>query len=107
MGLKIHLSGSTRKEVAERLRQAYRNGQLRVVRRIHTLLHLAAGPTVAELAELLQLGEQTVRDYLAAFLLRGMASLVYRRPPGRPPKLSKSQRQELVAVVTAGPLAAG
>ena len=107
MELKIHLSSSTRKEVAERLRQAYRSGQLRVVRRIHTLLHLAAGPTVAEVAEWLQLGAQTVRDYLAAFLLRGMASLVYRRPPGRPPKLTKTQRQELAAAITAGPLAAG
>lgn len=107
VAIKIHLSSSTRKELAERLRQAYRTGHLRVIRRIHALLHLAAGQTVAEVAELLHLGEQTVRDYLAAFLLRGMASLAYRRSPGRPPKLTKTQQQKLVAVITAGPLAAG
>ena len=107
MELKIRLSGSTRKEVAERLRQAYRSGQVRVIRRIHALLHLAAGQTVAEVADLLQLGEQTVRDYLASFLLRGRESLAYRRPSGRPPKLTQTQRTELVAAITAGPLAAG
>lgn len=105
--LKLHLSGNTRKEVLACLRQAYRSGQVRGIRRIQVLLHWAAGQTVAAVAELVQLGEQTVRDYLAAFLLRGCASFGCRRSPGRPAKLSKTQRQDLAAAITAGPLAAG
>ena len=105
--LKVHLCGNTRKEVLACLRQAYRSGQVRVIRRIDVLLHLAAGQPVAVVAELVQLGEQTVRDYLAAFLLRGCDSFGFRRSPGRPAKLSKTQRQDLAAVITAGPLAAG
>jgi transposase len=31
--------------------------------------------TVSEVAQMLDLGEQTVRDYRNAFLLKGMASL--------------------------------
>jgi transposase len=105
--IKLHLSRSTRKQVSACLQQAYRGGEVRVIRRIEALLHLVAGQTVAEVADLLGLGEQTVRDYLAAFLHTGMASLAYGRSPGRPGKLTPTQRQELAAVVTAGPLAAG
>ncbi len=42
-----------------------------------------------------------------AFVLRGEASLAYRSPPGRPTKLSKSQRDELHHHLLAGPEEAG
>jgi hypothetical protein len=41
------------------------------------------------------LGEQTVRDYRNRFLVKYLASLTYKRPPGRPSKLTKTQRREL------------
>ncbi len=107
MSFKIHLSLNLRQALAERLRQAYAMGHLRLIKRIHALLHLAAGQSIAAVAELLNLGEQTVRDYLAAFLGQGLASLVYRRAPGRSPKLTPTQRQELADLITAGPEAAG
>ncbi len=107
MSFKIRLSPNLRQALAERLRQAYAMGQLRLIKRIHALLHLAAGQSIAAVAELLNLGEQTVRDYLAAFLGQGLASLVYRRAPGRSPKLTQTQRQELADLITAGPEAAG
>src|SRR5712692_10211745 len=105
--IKLHLSSTTRKEVSACLRRAYASGQVRVIRRIQALLHLAAGQAVMEVAALLGLGEQTVRDDLAAFLLRGCDSLGYGRSSGRPGKLTPRQRQQLAAVITAGPLAAG
>lgn len=107
MSFKIRLSPSLRKSLAERLQQAYASGQLRLVKRIHALLQLAAGQSVKEVAALLGLGDQTVRDYLAGCLRQGLASLVYRRAPGRPPKLTKTQRREVAELITAGPEAAG
>jgi transposase len=62
---------------------------------------------------MLALGEQTIRDYLNGFLWRGVASLVDQCPPGRPAKLTKTQRQALAALIEgvrkrrAMPLAAG
>jgi transposase len=53
------------------------------------------------------LGEQTVRDYRNHFLWQGIASLVYQRPPGRPSKLTKTQRKELAGWLESGPQAAG
>ena len=56
---------------------------------------------------MLGLGEQTVRDYRNLFLLKHLASLTYKRSPGRPSKLTKAQRRELADVIKAGPQAAG
>jgi transposase len=77
------------------------------VKRLHALLAIAEGMTVHEVSQMLDLGEQTVRDYLNRFLWQGVASFVYKRPPGRPAKLTKTQRKELTALIEAGPQAAG
>ena len=84
MSFTLHLSSFTRKQLYRRLQQAYTNGELRVVRRIHALLALADDLSVQEVAERLNLGQQTIRDYRNAFLLKGASSLGYKHPPGRP-----------------------
>jgi hypothetical protein len=71
-----------RQQLYRRLHQAYASGSLRLVKRIHALLAIAAGTTGSEVAQMLALGEQTIRDYLNGFLWRGVTSLVYQRPPG-------------------------
>jgi len=103
----LHLSSFTRKQLYRRLQQAYGSGDLRVVRRIQALLALADNHSVQEVAEMLNLGQQTIRDYRNAFLLKGVSSLVYTRPPGRPSKLTPSQRRELATLIKAGPQKAG
>jgi transposase len=103
----LHLSPFTRKQLYRHLQQAYACGALRVVKRIHVLLALAEEMSVQEVAAMVGLGEQTVRDYRNCFLLRRMASLTYKRPPGRPRKLTKVQRRELAELIEAGPQAAG
>jgi transposase len=107
MNIRIRLSHSLRQEVIARLQQAYGRGQVRLVRRIHALMAVIEGKAIDEVAALFELGEQTVRDYVNAFLRKGMASLAYRKPPGRPPKLTKTERKELAALIEAGPEAAG
>jgi transposase len=103
----ITLTPLLRQQLYRRLHQAYASGALRLVKRIHALLAMAEGRTVCEVAQMLNIGEQTVRDYLNRFLWQGVASLVYQRPPGRPAKLTKTQRQALAALIEAGPQAAG
>ena len=96
-----------RQQLSRRLLQAYASGSLRLVKRIHGLLAIAKGMAVSDVAHMLAGGEQTIRDYLNHCLWRGVASLVYQRPPGRPSKLTKTQHQELTALITAGPQASG
>lgn len=105
--MRIALTGDTRKALVACLQQAYATHTTRLVRRIHALLALADGKSVAEVAELFALGEQTIRDWLHAFIGRGMASLVYRPREGRPPKLTTAQRADLKGMILAGPETAG
>jgi len=103
----LHLSPFTRKQLYRRLQQAYASGALRLVKRIHALLALAEDMSVQDVAAMLGLGAQTVRDYRNLFLWKGMASLVYKRSPGRPSKLTKTQRKQLAEWIKASPQASG
>src|SRR5262245_21514166 len=103
----LHLHAFTRKQLYRRLQQASASGSLKLVKRIHALLALAHGQSVSAVAEMLSLGEQTVRDYRNQYLFKGMASLVYQAPPGRHSKLTKTQRQQLAEWIKASPQALG
>ena len=103
----LQLSSFTRKQLYRRLQQAFASGSLKLVKRLHALLALAQGQSVSEVAELLSLGEQTVRDYRNQYLCKGMASLVYKAPPGRPSKRTKAQRQQLAEWINASPQGSG
>jgi transposase len=103
----LQLSSFTRKQLYRRLQQAYASGSLTLIKRIHVLLALAQGQSVSDVAEMLSVGEQTVRDYRNQYLFKGMASLVYKAPPGRPSKLTKTQRQPLAQWIKASPQDSG
>jgi transposase len=107
MSFTLQLSSFTRKQLYRRLQQAFASGSLQLVKRIHALLALAQGQNVSEVAEMLSLGDQTVRDYRNQYLFKGMASLVYKAPPGRPSKLTKTQRQQLAEWIKASPQGSG
>ena len=57
---------------------------------------------VATVAQRLHVSEGSVYRWLKAFLLEGYASLVYQASPGRPAKLTKTQKTRLKLLVTAG-----
>lgn len=107
MHFRIRFSPEIRKEVIARLQQAYRQGERRLIKRIHALLEIEEDRPVEKVAEDLGLSGQAVRNYIHSFLSKGVVSLIYRRPPGRPAKLTKSQRQKLAVLVEGGPEAAG
>ncbi len=107
MHIKIAFRGATVKELRMAWQQALRQGQGRLVKRISALLHLSDGMAVAEAAERVGAGESTVYAWLHAFILRRFESLRYGTSPGRPCKLTPTQRERLKELVAAGPLAAG
>lgn len=106
--IRIRLSGPTVKELHKRLGQAYTLGDVRLVRRIGALLnYLAHGLAPAEVAAHWSISTASVYNWLHAFLLEGMDSLVYHHGGGRPSRLTPSQKRELCDMLDAGPEAAG
>lgn len=107
MQIRLSLRKGELEGLLKRLQQAYARGELRLIKRIHALLYLIEGKTVAEVAEILKLSLQTIYNYLTAFILNRLDSLVYHCPPGRPRKLTKTQRQILAKLIERGPEKAG
>ncbi len=107
MEFKVRLSGATIKVLEAVLRQGYRAAEVRVIRRVQALLEVGAGRPVNVVAARLGLHETTVYGWVHAFLVDGVTTLRYGRAPGRPSKLTPSQKRRLCDLLEAGPLAAG
>lgn len=107
VSIRIQLSNDTIKQLIMHRKQALRQGDRRPLQRITALLLLPKLEQVEEVATLLAVGVSTVYGWVRDFMCRSFASLHYRRSPGRPPKLTPSQKQRLVELLDEGPEAAG
>ncbi len=107
MTITIHFTPSTVKALTDHFHAALRRGDSRLVKRIAALLFLADGFPVARAAARVGVRESTLYSWLHAFVRERFASLHYRTPPGRPAKLTPTQKRRLGALVEAGPEAAG
>ena len=101
--MRIAFCERTRKILVTRLADAYATHTTRLVRRLHALLALGESKSVADVAEQLSVGEQTVRDWLHAFIVSGVDGLVDRSRSGRPAKLTAEQRRHVKDVILTGP----
>ena len=107
MTVRISFCAALVKQLLWQLRLAWRCGDKGRIQRLTALVGLADGQPVADLAERLGVCEETIYAWLRAFLVDRWASLRRRTSPGRPPKLTPSQKARLKAVISAGPEAAG
>jgi transposase len=103
----IHFTSSTVKALTVQFQAALRRGDARLVKRIASLLFLADGLPVAHAARRLGVSESTIYGWLQAFVHQRFASLRYHTSPGRPAKLTPTQKRRLCALIEAGPEAAG
>jgi transposase len=106
MEMKVHLTRATVKQIEQVRQQAFRAGDVRVIKRTTALVELRGRP-VAEVAAALGLSASTVSRWLRAFILDGVSGLWYRTSPGRPPKLTPTQKARLKEKLATGPEAAG
>jgi transposase len=98
------------------LRRDYDGTALRVLARTskdgpqtRRLLALAAiyeGASRTEAARIGAVTLQIVRDWVIKFNAQGPAGLIDRKPPGQPALLSDAHRQQLAAMLEAGPIPA-
>jgi len=105
--IKIRFTPATMTVLMEALHRAYATGNLRLVKRVSTLLDVAKDEVIKDVAEKYGVARQTVHRWVAEFLLEGPDSLKYERSSGRQPRLTKTQKTRLKEVVEAGPQVAG
>jgi transposase len=106
--IRIQLSRATVKDLYSRLQHAYQRDDVRLVRRATVLIDLLVHQVpVAVLRERWGLSSACIYDWQKAFLLRGIASLIYGHGGGRRPKLTPRQKKRWVERIEAGPLVVG
>lgn len=105
--VRIRITTATRKQLETTLRQAFKAGDLPMVKRVTALLGIARDEPVEQIAAGVGASPSTVYAWLHAFLQEGVAGLRVHWHGGRPPKLTKTQRQRLAALIEGGPEAAG
>ena len=78
-------------------------GDLSEIKRILSLLSLAAGQFAEDIAEILKISLETIRQSVYRFLSGGAAGMASKSRVGRPPKLTKTQRKQLSKWIEIGP----
>ncbi len=104
---RINLAGSTLNTLKEMLFKAEHRGDLRTVKRINAILAVVERYSYSVIASILNVCDESIRLLFAAFLQKGCDNFIPGKSPGRRPKLTKTQRKQLVEIITNGPTAAG
>jgi transposase len=105
--IRLTLANQTFSMLQDMLCKAQRKGDLRTMKRINAVFAAAQEYSYPVIASILDVCEESIRLWVQAFLLKGPNGLESGKPPGRRAKLTKTQKRELDAIVTAGPPAAG
>ncbi len=107
LNVRILISKETVNELIKVLHQAYKAGDIKLVRRISALLSLSRGEKADEIAAMLGVAPSSVYEWLKRLMVEGVAGLRPCWKGGRPAKLTPSQRQQLAEMIDVGPQAAG
>ena len=105
--IRITIGNQTLMQLEKMLRQSENRGDLRTAKRIMAVVAVADGNKYSNIGTILKVCEESIRLWVRDFLLKGPEGLKSSKIPGKPPKLTKSQKRELDKIITEGPIAAG
>lgn len=105
--MKITATKSLIKKLEKKFEYGKNLGNQRVVDRARVILSILHGSSFTEVAFILKISIETVRIWVRDFLLKGMSLFNFKKSPGRPAKLTKSQKQALKKIVSKSPQEAG
>jgi transposase len=101
------MRNQTRRKCIQLLQQVQNNGDLRMAKRIMAVLSVVDGTLYSTIAATLNICKESIRLWFNAFLLNGIRSFHYKKPAGRPAKLTKKQRKKLDQLISQGPQKSG
>ena len=95
------------KQLNQALVKAYKSGDARMIQRIMVLLDYARGDHPEQIALKHDVSVASIYNWLKQLMVSGIDRLKPKWKGGRPSKLTKTQKRELVEWIKAGPQAAG
>ena len=103
----LFLHPQTKAKLTRLNKAAEADGAYRVARRLHAVVLNAEAYTSGEIARILDAPVSKVSAWLRAYEAQGYEGLLEGHRAGRPPALSRPQRQRLADLLDSGPVAYG
>jgi transposase len=107
LNFRLNLSRAQVKELRKNLTDAELAGNLKEVKRYLSILAISENQSFAEIAAILHISVESVRQWFNKYLVNGVNILTNKMKSGRPAKLTKTQRRALSEMIKLGPSAAG
>jgi transposase len=104
---RITFRPETVKRLQGELEKAYVRGDKQAVRRLSVLIMIGKRMSLEHILSLWNISHQSVYNWLNEFVRERWESLTYEKAPGRPPRLTKTQKRKLAEWIEAGPEASG
>ena len=107
LNIKLSLTNETRQSLEEMLQPARVLGDIRLMKRVISILMVSDGQSYSYITSILQVSGESIRLWVLNFLLYGCDALRSKKSPGRKSKLTKTQKKQLSDLISAGPSEAG
>ncbi len=104
---RLSITTPQRKALDRKLKTAQPLGDLRTIKFALAVLAVAHYASTEQAAVVLQLSVAQVEHYAHQFLCYGVAGVAFKKAPGRPPKLTKTQQRQLSQFIEDGPAKCG
>ena len=104
----LNLDKEQKESLSKKLKKSQAMGNIREAKRVMAILALGDKRDIdATALSILQVTVEAIRGWVKNFLLYGLQGLASKKSPGRPPKLTKSQKEELAQLIEDGPKESG
>lgn len=108
LDFRLTLSKFQIKSLLKALSEARELGRLTVINRIRAILAIAEGKDVRDIASILRVSKESIRQWFIKYMTGGLRALrTIQKPSGRPSNLTKTQKKQLIEWVTDGPQSVG
>src|SRR5579863_4016459 len=107
MHFDLNLSKRQVAKLKQKVADAEYRGNLPEMKRYMAILGYYYNKSFEQVATVLQVSIQAVRDWIKQYFVIGLDGLKSKKSPGRPSKLTKVQKKQLSKMIVDGPAACG
>ena len=103
MNFRLKINKKQEKELEEKLKLGRQLGELKLVMRISVILLIIQEVSYKQIGQAMQVSLKSIERWVGRYILEGVKGLKSKKGTGRPTKLSKSQKQELIEDIAKSP----
>jgi len=99
----INITKATLRKLSAMETKATERGDIRTIKRVTAVIKITENYSIKDIAEFLKVSDEAIRIWINNFLIYGADGLKSKKNPGRPSRLTKTQKKELGRIIDEGP----